>query len=157
MMTKYQHHVGITASREPPTYAQLITLIDKLSTSKRLAECFSLHQEAWFHHGDCLEGDEIAHNLATILGYKTHVHPPIDDRLRAFMKGDKTELPKPYIERNRDIVGAVSELLVMPNTTYERIRSGTWATWRYAKQRGIRWVIIWPDGTFKRGKGTYSS
>jgi hypothetical protein len=148
------HRVGITASRNGPTYGQLLTLVTLLSSSKILAECFSAYDESWFHHGDCVGGDEVSHDVAKMLGYKTSVHPPTDSRLRANKRGTISHPPKPYIERNHDIADVVSELFVLPDTMYERIRSGTWATWRYYSSNYDRhWAIIWPDGTYLRGKG----
>lgn len=149
------HHVGITASRTTPTYAQLLTLTTLLANEKRLAECFGPEVVTWLHHGDCVGGDELAHDIAKMLGYKNHIHPPTDNKLRAHKRGDKIEPAKPYIERNHDIVHEVSSMYVMPDSFEEKLRSGTWATWRYTKTRGIHWVIIYPDSTFKRGKGRW--
>ena len=43
--------------------------------------------------------------------------------------------PKPYLDRNRDIVDACEVLLATPDGP-ERLRSGTWSTVRYARKIG---------------------
>ncbi len=46
------------------------------------------------------------------------------------------------LDRNRDIVAAVSILIAAPETDIEEQRSGTWATVRYARKKGIPVVIV---------------
>lgn len=104
-----------------------------------------------FHHGDCIEADEAAHVVAYQLGFKIIIHPPEDARKRAWCKSKyghpaaEHMPPAPYIERNHDIVDATEVLVAMPDSA-ERLRSGTWATVRYAQKKGRRIITIWPDG-----------
>lgn len=84
-----------------------------------------------FHHGDCIGADEEAHKIANILGLSIVIHPPINDSKRAFCDGILKE-PKPYLKRNHDIVDACDVLFVAPKGNKEELRSGTWATYRYA-------------------------
>lgn len=110
--------------------------------------------QAKFHHGDCVGSDAEAHAVAWSLGFGIVVHPPADPKLRAWVhKGDFWDtdtdvvLPeKPYLSRNRDIVDAVSKLVATPDAP-ERVGSGTWATIRYAHSRGVKTIIILPDGS----------
>jgi hypothetical protein len=88
------------------------------------------------------------------------VHPPTDDRKRAFCTGNGADWePKPYLERNHDIVDETTILIACPNGE-ERMRSGTWATVRYARQRilnheGQLTIIISPSGQVtKEGRET---
>lgn len=96
-----------------------------------------------FHHGDCEGWDEQAHFIAKQLGLRIVVHPPDDDRHRAWCSGGLVLPPKPYLERNRDIVNAIQFLIAAPDGP-ERTRSGTWSTVRYAKKRGVPGVIYTP-------------
>ncbi len=107
-------------------------------------------QELWLHHGDCIMADEMAAELARRISFKLHGHPPELDGYRAFVKNDKEEQPLPYLERNRALVNSVSRLIALPDTMKERLRSGTWATVRYARKQGKKITIIWPDGTVSR-------
>lgn len=101
-----------------------------------------------FHHGDCVGADEQAHSIATNLVENVVIHPPINDNLRAFCEA-KTILPKrDYLDRNRDIVDACDLLVAAPRSRYEIMRSGTWATIRYARKRNKKIFIIWPEGGY---------
>lgn len=130
--------LGFTGSRAGITPAQRTTL---LRLFERLGYCE-------FHHGDCVGADAAAHSLALLPAFRFHIiiHPPISPRLRAMCEGAaKVLTPKPYIQRNRDIVDACDHLLVCPNGE-ETIRSGTWATVRYARKRKRDYSIIHPAG-----------
>src|SRR5580698_7105945 len=41
----------------------------------------------WLHHGDCVVGDEAAHDFAAILQWHIEIHPPIIEAKRAFCQG----------------------------------------------------------------------
>jgi hypothetical protein len=88
-----------------------------------------------FHHGDCIGADEEAHYIALELGLRIVIHPPLNDSKRAFCKLATLVLePKDYIPRNHDIVDASEVLIAAPKTYEEELRSGTWATVRYARK-----------------------
>jgi hypothetical protein len=92
-----------------------------------------------FHHGDCVGADAEAHNIADTerCACAIVIHPPSDSRKRAFKKvhdQDQMIKPKPYIQRNKDIVNAVDLLIAAPRSNKEELRSGTWSTVRYAKK-----------------------
>jgi len=98
----------------------------------------------FFHHGDCEGADAQAHLIASKEGYVIVVHPPEDDFHRAFCKdGEEVKEVKPYIQRNHDIVKACDILIVAPHTNKEETRSGTWATYRFAKKMGKPTLILW--------------
>lgn len=112
--------------------------------------------EIWARHGDCIGADHDFHRLirqlkhpiapSTFVG-RIHLHPPDNNTKRAFCDYDRIEVPKPYLERNHDIVDACWMLIATPGEQEEVLRSGTWATIRYAEKIGrLRWVIN-PDGT----------
>lgn len=105
-----------------------------------------------FHHGDCIGADEEAHRFfredrptVWIVG-----HPPIIDKFRAFTDCDEMRTLKNYIPRNHDIVDEIERLVATPKGFKEELRSGTWATIRYAWKIERPVTIIFPDGTIKR-------
>ena len=106
-------------------------------------------------HGDCIGADEDAHNIIRELSDKIsiHIHPPKIKDKRAFCENFfKIHEEKDYLNRNRDIVNSSDILIATPKEDIEQLRSGTWATIRYAKKQNISVVIIFPDGTLKTFK-----
>jgi len=104
---------------------------------------------AQFHHGDCLGGDVFGHEVATSLGYFTVAHPARLQRWRAYTINDYTMPELDPIDRNHQIV-IWSKIFVAVPPEREVLRSGTWSTVRYArdkiKGRIIRnWWIEKPD------------
>lgn len=99
-----------------------------------------------FHHGDCVGADAEAHDIAKELGWFIAGHPPDNDKARAFKECDTNWDPKPYLTRNREIVDACELLIATPTELDEQLRSGTWATVRYAKKTHTNTVIIYPPG-----------
>lgn len=130
---------GITATREGLTKRQRIV--------------FSAYLRLWLNgpicidHGDCLGGDEEAHKIAMrIPGMFIRIHPPTDEKLRAFCKSHWIAPPKPYLERNKDIVNNTNFLIALPGGFTEEKRSGTWSTVRYAMKQKKNIHIIYPSG-----------
>jgi hypothetical protein len=100
------------------------------------------------HHGDCIWADAQADAIAKKLGIHVVTHPPTDNKKRAYCHGigsngkrhnhdNQTERwPKPYLVRNHDIVDETEQLFAAPKELAEVVRSGTWATIRYARKTG---------------------
>lgn len=134
-------HIGFTGTRNGMTIRQreMFGLLLKLYGA-----------EDMFHHGDCVGADREAHSLALTRLIKIHIHPPEDPKARANCEG-YTEIaePKPYLDRNHDIVDACDVLFAMPSSREEEQRSGTWATIRYARKQEKALIVIWPDGATK--------
>jgi hypothetical protein len=133
--------IGFTGTRGTVTGEQVVTL------KKLLAGAPS--QLRVLHHGDAVGADELAALLATDLGFRIICHPPDNPRYRAFTASDELWPVKPYLERNRDIVNESTQVIACPKEYTEQLRSGTWATIRYARQVRKPLTIIWPDGTFR--------
>jgi hypothetical protein len=90
------------------------------------------------HHGDCVGADKDFHDLCVSLSNKINIkiiiHPPTDNKLRAYCKSDFIEKEKEYLQRNKDIVNNSDILIACPFSSEEQLRSGTWSTIRYAKK-----------------------
>lgn len=133
-------HVGFTGTQRGMTHKQ----------KRAFGElCYSAIDVDVYHHGDCVGSDEDAHNImlwdtaASII-----IHPPRDESKRAFCKGAMAIRPaKEYLDRNQDIVDEVDVLIATPGEYKEQLRSGTWATIRRARKKGIPIHIILPNGT----------
>lgn len=102
-----------------------------------------------FRHCDCVGVDGEAHNIAEEVGYEITIHPPKNDKNRAFCDpGDDPMIhslaPEDYHVRDRAMVDAVSHLIVIPHGQVEELRSGTWTTYRYAKKINKPYLIIFP-------------
>ena len=101
------------------------------------------------HEGDCIGADEMMVDM--FRDYMIIVaHPPINESKRAFAWYDETRDPKEYILRNHSIVDESGLLIATPKEPAEVVRSGTWATIRYAADVGVRVLIRGPDGTYVR-------
>lgn len=97
-----------------------------------------------FHHGDCIGADEQFHQAVND-PERTFIHPPEDNSKRAWCHSCHILKPKPYLERNHDIVDSVDVLIATPKTNYEELRSGTWATIRYAMKKDKKVMVIYPN------------
>lgn len=96
------------------------------------------------HHGDCIGADAEFHDIVEALdsSIAIHIHPPDDPKARAFKSGDVVWSPKPYLERNLDIAVCCDFLIAAPSQNKEVLRSGTWATVRYARNFGKSVILI---------------
>jgi hypothetical protein len=134
-------HLAFTGTRKGLTPQQVTALSDLL-------------EERWvsgivFHLGDTIGADEQARALGYTAKYRLHGHPSTSDDQRAFGRFNLTYDPLPPLERNRVMVDSAHHLIACPVGTSEELRSGTWATVRYARRKGVPITIIWPDGSIK--------
>lgn len=127
--------VGFTGTRKGMSKCQKKELLDRLLFLNPIE----------FHHGDCLGADAEAHSIVRehFPATKIIIHPPSNPKDRAFCKGDRTYLPVEYLERNKEIVNSVNVMIATPKTDKEELRSGTWATIRFA-WKVDRTIIILP-------------
>lgn len=96
------------------------------------------------HHGDCIGADKQLHQLARRYGWRVVGHLPINQKKRAFCDFDEIREPKPYLDRNQDIVHESAYLLATPKEDDEDLRSGTWATVRRARDRRRPILLVTP-------------
>jgi hypothetical protein len=98
------------------------------------------------HLGDCIGADAECWEL-THRHYYTVGHPPIVSAKRAFLTYDEEREPEAYLDRNHSMVDEAGTLLACPGEMAEVLRSGTWATVRYARKLRRQIVIFYPDGS----------
>lgn len=144
LLPQRQLLAGFTGTRDGLTMKQKKALVDLL---------FMLAPRQ-LQHGDCVGADAEVHDMALNLGIQVAIRPPDDPRLRAFClthNGYVVVHPeKPYLERNHDIVNDTHYLIACPNTRKPVLRSGTWATIRYASKRHKVVFLVYPDGQLDR-------
>jgi hypothetical protein len=133
--------IGFTGTRKGMTRLQLQT-IEAVIDTLRPKEV---------HHGDCIGSDTQFHTIALRRKIRIVVHPPDNDALRAHVDGGIDVYPKPYQQRNLDIV-TMSDLVIAAPDGKERDRSGTWMTVRMAHARKKEVMIVYPEGNIEMRK-----
>ena len=143
--------IGVTGTREQLSAAAIRRLWRTVQTFGFQLDALEITGE--LHHGDCSGADNVANVMATILQWRRVSHPCTGTAAawRAHCDVDKEMPAKEPLDRNQDIVNVVDELIALPQLTEERSpRSGTWATIRMARRRGIPITIIYQDGRVVR-------
>lgn len=135
--------VGFTGTQQGCTLKQN-TALRMLLNSMHVTE---------FHHGNCIGADAEAHWMMAGRA-EVHVHPSNIPEKQAECVGYKTYPPKPPLTRNRDIVNATDTVIACPKGEDEELRSGTWATVRYARSKDKRIILVLPNGSVKNDTGT---
>jgi hypothetical protein len=129
--------IGFSGTQRGMTEAQKATVSRLLAAAPGVTSA---------HHGDCIGADAQFHELA--LAYApVIIHPPTNDAKRAFCHGAVVLPAEGYIARNHAIVDACQVVIATPKEADEVVRSGTWATIRYARQQGKLVLVIRPDGS----------
>lgn len=135
--------VGFTGTSAGMTTRQLLTV-------QRLLAAFSEPVE--FHHGDCIGADAEAHECARVLKLRIVLHPPQEEKARAFSTwADEIRCPAAYMVRNQRIVDETEQLIAAPFHEKEILRSGTWATIRRARRAKKPVLIVLPNGDVQGG------
>lgn len=134
--------LGFTGTREgmtPEQKDELLKLLDELSPAE-------------FHHGACIGADETAAHfvsqelfpMCTVIAHPTRLGLT---SYKALNSSDTIHPTLPPLDRNRMIVDDSEALIACPKSKDEELRSGTWATVRYARKRNKPVIVIYPDGT----------
>lgn len=131
---------GFTGTKHGMTQAQLAEVAQLLHTI----------QITRLHHGMCMGADIEVNTLAVLMKIKTEGHPSTVAKTSRSCELDKIHNPYPPLERDKHIVMAgVDGLIATPKTAIEQLRSGTWATVRYARQMNRKIVLVMPDGNIR--------
>lgn len=135
---------GFTGTQDGTTCEQHTSLVRVLKESVATE----------FHYGCCVGADEEAADIIHELVPKPKIigHPPTNrkkmSRWCEYVCNDMAPA-EPYLIRNGRIVEAVDEMIACPKGE-EELRSGTWATIRFARKCGKPVTIIWPDGSVEK-------
>jgi len=137
-----------TGTRKPVTDEQL----DQMYTIMRRLK--DQHGYNRIFHGCAKESDRRAHLMAVALGLDRELYPSNDEQetwASSQRSGGTTIIypMRPPLDRNHymlDRAGTNTRLIAVPHLSVEEIRSGTWATVRYARMLKRRITILWPDG-----------
>lgn len=139
--------IGFTGTRKGMSERQLDQLAFMLG-------CFLVpgsSSRGEFHQGGAKGADKQARMLARNMGFEVKWHPcpgvSLEDVLdeEPLAKHETWREVFPPLQRNRNIVRDVDILVATPFTDDEELRSGTWATIRYARDKVIP-VVMLPRG-----------
>ena len=137
--------VGFTGTRQDWTPAQAATMSSLMCRLIR-------NDGPLLRHGGCAGSDTRVHKMWQMLGGRVWLHPGCDSqgrdtttpRSRVGIDGQEPLLP--YLERNHVIVAWSRVLVATPAEDVEAVRSGTWATVRAARSRGVHVLLCLPSG-----------
>lgn len=133
------YKVGFTGTQRGLSAMQSGLLVPFLTSH------LSIDWHVEFHHGQCVGADEQAARIAKALGYWIVSHPPINRYKMSSVHADEMRPAKEFLVRNHQIVDEVDVLVAAPQTDEEQLRSGTWATIRYARKEG-KMIYMLPRG-----------
>lgn len=146
-------NLGFTGTQRGMTRAQLNAVDDLLSA---VPDFIKLMEDLRFdcdriwtiHHGDCIGADAQLDSIAKDHNIFRHIHPATGKNKRAWCAAQTIDDPLPPLKRNAVIVQcAVAGLIAAPGQATEIVRSGTWATVRYARKLKRHIWIVRPNGT----------
>lgn len=133
--------LGFTGTRLGLRSAQTSTLL----------KAFRFFMPSVFSHGDCVGADDEANAAIEawhdIIGTQVIIRPCDMPEQRAWNRPESAIIypAEPPLERNKKIVMESDVLIACPGGYVEELRSGTWATIRYACDLRPT-LIIWPNG-----------
>jgi hypothetical protein len=141
--------VGFTGTQEGQTVKQQG---DVLRWMGLLGRSMTAGEERIFRHGVCVGADAEAHAVAWALKWTIDGFPSTVQSKRADVPREQFRhlwQSKEPLARNCDIVDGkdndrIDLLIVTPRERREIVRSGTWATYRYARAKGVNTLILWP-------------
>ena len=140
--------VGFTGTQAGMTEAQrrsLRTVLKELHSGEL--------GEDEFHYGACIGADSQAVLEAFDIGYVIIAYPANDvsmSKQGLIHEQAVAVASMPAMRRNHMIVDNSDILVATPKLVSEQLRSGTWATVRYARKQGKPIIYVWPDGKVQK-------
>jgi hypothetical protein len=130
--------LGFTGTRQGMSLPQL----------NEVAFSITCYGPDWGVHGGARGADLQFHEKMLRQSIRCEVWPAVGSDLPGWMIDSALGIlpAKPPLERNHDIVAACTLLIACPAQDHEILRSGTWATIRYARKAGKPVKVIAPDG-----------
>jgi hypothetical protein len=155
-----QNHAPVSLADVPDLKSAGVSGTREEMTSEQQHAFFALIIDAIrlgvteFHHGACTGADAFVHFHLQRQMVMTHVHPATDTEHSAmgFLVRHNRRVdhdPKPYAERNQDIVNASDVLIAAPRYAEKdprSKRSGTWMTVRKAAAAHKLALVVAADG-----------
>lgn len=145
--------LGFTGTRNGLTAAQ----------RNSLGSVFEMLPDQLIHGGAIgadTEFDEWFKRNAWSTTLKVDIYPADQRRREYWLFKYGTDFPwleihqaMPPLDRNQIIAQRCDHLLACPHTFEQQLRSGTWATVRYARAAWKPITLLLPDGTIKRETG----
>lgn len=135
--------VAFTGTRAGMAEPQIEVVLDLVHSYK--------YVQQW-HHGDCDGADGQFHDIVfSVYGNadRIHIQPSTIEKKRVHKHSPNIYPPKPPLIRNHNMVDVTRGLIATPRLDFEILRSGTWATVRYARKLHRPIFIVWPNGTMK--------
>ena len=131
-------HLGISGTKKGMKEAQFDVIKEFIQEDNSITH---------LHEGDCVGVDNQVTLMYNDLRPEVWIvrHPPRKTAYQAFGPYDETREPKDYLVRDQDNVNESDYLWACPDGA-ERVRSGTWATVRMARKKGIPITIVMPNG-----------
>ena len=136
---------GFTGTRNGLNNTQkqnLIELFNNTLTNNKIVSELEIELEIELHHGDCIGADQDIHEICETKSINVIIHPPIENKLRAFCKSKNICEELTYLQRNKKIVDDTNILIACPYSNQEQIRSGVWSTIRYARKKNKPIIIF---------------
>lgn len=136
-------HISFTGTQKGLTLLQRKALANELLVNANVEVT---------HSGDCKGADDEFRKIAIeVYPHAKHEGHPCDiEYMRANGKFHIVHTSKPPLDRNRDMVDVSAMLYGCPKGKDEELRSGTWATIRYARKLNRPITLIFPDGEIKK-------
>lgn len=136
--------VGFTGTRNGMTNQQFAFILKAIKEIKP--------NEA--HHGACIGADKHFHDIAISQMIPVVIHPGVNKQGVCYSRAScpnakEVKNEKFFLDRDKDIVNEVDLLIATPKNHKEELRSGTWATVRYARKKNKHLLIVYPDGTYE--------
>jgi len=124
----------------------------RVAVKRLLAELYTSNDDE-FHYGACIGADTQAVWAALEIGYTVLAYQAnnVAQSKHGLIPQDAILVtPMAALTRNKRIVDNTDILVVAPQRVSETLRSGTWATVRYARKQGKPIIYVWPDGRVQR-------
>ena len=153
--------IAVTGTQRGGTLEQLITLRQLIRPVNTV-----------LHHGCCIGVDKQAHDIMTDIksnellhagqlvvghpGFNPRKPDDMSKRADCYSGLDEVYPEAPFLDRDKTMVNVTDLLVAVPGSLEERLRSGTWATVRYADRIGKLVLIIGPDGIIRPYPATMS-
>jgi len=131
---------GMTLSQKAFVKAYFNSVINRLLTQYPSYQILAVH-------GDCVGADKDFDDIARQLNVPRHIFPCNIEAKRAHCErlgAIQVHAPIAPLDRNHLIVDYSTAMLATPKTNREELRSGTWATVRYAKKQNKLLLVINP-------------